>query len=492
MFFDISFFKDKNIFSFFKKNTDIIHFVGIGGNGMSGIAEMLFLSGYEITGSDLSNNDRVKYLLKLGIKIFLFHSEKNVFNATIVVYSEAISLCNPEIVYSLNNNVILLKRLEMLKELIKFKYSIIVTGSHGKTTTVSILHDMLKCCDIKTCCINGGNIKSVNSYITLNKSNYFILELDESDRFFINLNPNIVILTSIDKDHLSNYNNSFSLFIKYFIKFLFKIPFYGYLIVYIDDKNIEKIILLNKFKCRIITYGFSNKADYQIINYFFSNYKNFFSILIFKRYFFTFTTSMLGKHNLLNIISVLCLLFNSKNINFLSIKNSLCNLKGVNRRMEIIGKFNFEINNILYKDINVVYDYGHHPTSINYVLQTLKIIYNKKRVIMLFQPHRFSRTKDNFNDFINVLTKVDILFLFDIFSAGESYIKNITSNNLLCGLYNINFFNSILVTKNNFLYFIMNIIKSNDLILFQGAGDLISICLKIFISKLNYFKNLKL
>ncbi len=468
--------RKKNVFI---KEPNNFYFVGIGGNGMSSIAEILFLSGYQVVGSDVVFNKRVKYLMSLGIKVYLNHSANNIKdNIDILIYSSAIELDNVEINYAITRKIIVLKRIQFLSEFLKFKYNIFVSGSHGKTTTTAIIFDLLRHCNIDISCINGGNIKSINSYAYLSNNDYFLTEVDESDAEFISLNPVFLILTNIDKDHLNNYKGNFSLLINSFVNFIKKIPFYGFLITCIDDINLKNIIYRNNFNCKIITYGFTKEADFQIVNVCMKHKKSYFSLLVYQKYHLNLIFPMLGKHNVLNCVAAIVFLFNCKGLSFKHIKYALTKFLGVSQRLEILGSFCIlNRSNFLYRDITIVSDYGHHPTEILSTINTIREFYVKKRIIMLFQPHRYTRTRDCYDNFIFTFSKVDVLLLFNICSAGEKVIKNISSSNLVCSLYNIGFNNVLLVNRENVIFYLFDLIKNNDLILFQGAGKEVSLLL---------------
>ncbi len=473
MFLDFFLKKKKEFLFNFNIKSDSIHFIGIGGCGMFSIAEYLFKNGFIVTGSDLYFNDKIKYLINLGIKININHSYKNVLNCKIIVVSSAIDNNNPEIIYAKLKKIPILKRMDILFEIFKNKYIISVIGSHGKTTTTAMIFDNLFNCGIKINCINGGNIKSISSHSFFYESNYLLIEVDESNNSFLCLRPTIIVLTNIDNDHIINYNNKINNLICSIIKFLHFVPFYGYIILCIDNIFIKRILMRENFKCKIITYGFDFNSNYRILNYYQKYNKIFYSLLIFNKKIIKFKLPLIGKHNILNSVAsfIVCCLFKNVKVNILV--KSLKNFKGVSRRSEIVGCFSFYFRKKKYKNILIIYDYGHHPTEIYNNIISIKKINLNRRIIMIFQPHRYSRTKICFYDFIYVLSKVDILFLLDIYHAYEKNIFNISSNNILCSLYNIGKFNSILVKDYIILkYYLINIINNDDIIVFQGAGNL--------------------
>ncbi len=465
---------NNNLFIGINKNKFIIHFVGIGGIGMSSIAEYMFLSGYNITGSDIRLNYKTKYLSSLGIKIYNFHSKDNILNCNLVVYSSAIDLLNDEIIFAKYNNIPVISRIKMLYELTKYNYLITIIGSHGKTTTTSLIFDLFLNYGIKINCINGGSIKSINSYIYLSDSDYFLIELDESDNLFNLLKPTIVVLTSIDSDHLNNYNNSINNLINSFINYISEIPFYGYFIACLDDFNIVSILNNNNFNCNTITYGFNKNSNFLIDNYKQKENLSNFNLYINKKKKYNLNVNLFGKHNILNLVSSIVLLNLFYQIDLLKLQKSLYLLKGVKGRSEIIGEFSFSYKNYYYNDILFIYDYGHHPTEINYNITSIYKSWNR-RIIMIFQPHRFSRTKLLLNYFVDILVKVDILLLLNIYPSFENNnIFCINSNDLLKLMYDIyNYKNCILIRRRCDIYkYLLNIIVDKDIVLFQGAGNI--------------------
>ncbi len=465
-----------NFFSNIDKDKFVIHFIGIGGCGMSGIAEFLALSGYKITGSDIKYNSRIKYLISIGVKYYFNHNKNNVLNTSLVVYSSAIKMDNPEIIFAKLNGIFLVRRIDILYELIRWYYSIVIVGTHGKTTTTALIFDLLFYNGIKVNCINGGNIKSINSYIYLSDCNYFLLELDESDRVFLNFKPIVTILTSIDYDHLNNYNNKISNLINSFVNYLNNVPFYGLIIACIDDPFVRKLLNDNSFQCKIITYGFSEDADYRVINFIQMKNRSNFSLFIKNNLNeYNLSLNVFGKHNVLNSVAAICLILNFKQINYVNLQKSLNNFKGVKRRSEFIGKYYFNYKGKIIKNISIIFDYGHHPKEIDLNINSIRNSWLNKRLVVIFQPHRFSRTINLFIDFIKVLCKIDILLLLDIYAANEKNIcKNINSNSLISKMYDIYGYKNSVYLKDTYevMKYFFYIIRNNDIVVLQGAGEI--------------------
>ncbi len=446
-----------------------IHFIGISGIGMSGIAELMLDKGYSIQGSDLSVNDNTKRLKKKGIKFFLGHNKKNIKYAHAVVYSSAIKKNNPEIKEAYIKKIPVLSRADMLSELMKNKKSIAIAGSHGKTTTTSLVGNIFNEAGLDPTIVNGGIINSFSNNNRYGKGEWMIVEADESDGTFLKLPHQISIITNLDIEHMDFYKSKKNL-INAFEKFINLLPFYGTTIMCFDDKNLK--LLINKIKTRnILTYSIKNKkADVLIFDIIQNKLKTSFKLKINNKIThssnYKFTINTIGNHNILNATaSIVAAKLNG--IKNKDINNALNNYVGVKRRFSFLGK----------KNRAYVYDdYAHHPTEIAATLSAAKSLKNK--VIVVFQPHRYTRTKILIREFINVLSKVDYLFLLETYSAGEKIIKGATSKDIF----------SKILKKNKNTTFLKNIGDLNKLmkphtmnqntIVFMGAGSISSIAKK--------------
>ena len=446
-----------------------IHFIGISGIGMSGIAELMLDKGYSIQGSDLSVNDNTKRLKKKGIKFFLGHNKKNIKYAHAVVYSSAIKKNNPEIKEAYIKKIPVLSRADMLSELMKNKKSIAIAGSHGKTTTTSLVGNIFNEAGLDPTIVNGGIINSFSNNNRYGKGEWMIVEADESDGTFLKLPHQISIITNLDIEHMDFYKSKKNL-INAFEKFINLLPFYGTTIMCYDDKNLK--LLINKIKTRnILTYSIKNKkADILIFDIIQNKLKTSFKLKINNKIThssnYKFTINAIGNHNILNATaSIVAAKLNG--INNKDINNALTNYVGVKRRFSFLGK----------KNMAYVYDdYAHHPTEIAATLSAAKSLKNK--VIVVFQPHRYTRTKILIREFIKVLSKVDYLFLLETYSAGEKIIKGATSKDIY----------SKILKKNKNTTYLKNIGDLNKLmkphtmnqntIVFMGAGSISSIAKK--------------
>ena len=449
------------------KNSQIkIFFIGIGGIGMSGIAELMSDQGYKISGSDLIINNNIKRLNKKGIKIYIGHKKTNIKSVTLAVFSSAIKNDNPEIKRCKELKIPLLSRADMLAELMRFKKCIAVAGSHGKTTTTSLVGSILEYSKLDPTIVNGGIINAYSKNNRLGKSSLMVVESDESDGSFLKLPHEINIITNIDIEHLDYYKTKKNI-LNSFEKFITSIPFYGYSILCISDLNTYKIS--KKIDTRkIITYGYElSKADVRISNIYQNQSSTSFKLLIKKNIirkysgYYNFNVNLLGVHNILNATGAIIasLLVGAK---LSKIKKSLNEFKGIKRRFTFIGKKN---------EAMIYDDYAHHPTEIQASYEIAKHI-AEKRIIVIFQPHRFSRTRDLYDKFIKVLKRVDILYIYDIYPAGEKKIKNINSVKLV---------KDLKIFKNKVYYLnksanlnseLESYFYEKNLIIFMGAGSI--------------------
>ena len=454
------------------KNKIKIHFIGISGIGMSGIAELMQDKGYLIQGSDISLNENTKRLNKKGIKFFLGHNKTNINKVDAVVYSSAIKSNNIEIKAALEQKIPVLSRADMLAELMKNKKSIAIAGSHGKTTTTSLVGDILSQANLDPTIVNGGIINALSKNNRYGQGDWMVVEADESDGSFLKLPHQISIITNLDIEHLDFYKTKENL-IKSFESFINMLPFYGTSIVCIDDINLK--LLVNKIKTRnIITYSIKNKnADVIIYEIKKDQTKTSFklntnTIKIKNLNNYKFTINTIGKHNLLNgTASIIA----SKlvGVNNVFINRALGNYIGVKRRFSFLG----------VKNKALIYDdYAHHPTEISATLEAAKNLNNK--IVVVFQPHRYSRTKILMKEFVNVLSRINYLIILKTYPAGEKIIKGATSKDI---------YKNILMKNKNIIYlnnsnkldkFLEKFTSKKNTIIFMGAGSVSSFANKFF------------
>ena len=454
------------------KNKIKIHFIGISGIGMSGIAELMKDKGYQIQGSDITINDNTNRLKKKGIKFFLGHSKKNIKFADAVVFSSAIKKNNPEIKAAVEKKIPLLSRADMLSELMKNKKSIAIAGSHGKTTTTSLVGDILSKANLDPTIVNGGIINSLSKNNRYGKGEWMVVEADESDGSFLKLPHQISILTNLDIEHLDFYKTKENL-INSFENFINLLPFYGVSIICLDDKNLQYLVNRNKTR-NIITYSIKNKkADILICNIERKKTNTSFKLRVrankishSKNYKFTINT--IGKHNVLNgaasiIASKIVGVRNSV------INKSLSSYIGVKRRFTFLGQIN---KSIIYDD------YAHHPTEIEATLESAK--YLKNNLVVVFQPHRYSRTKMLMSSFVKALSKVDDLIILDTYSAGEKKIAGATSKDMFLKLFKVNKNTIYLKNIKNLNIILSKYTLKKNTIIFMGAGSISTIAKEYF------------
>ena len=443
-----------------------IHLTGIGGIGMSGIAEVLFSQGYKIQGSDLLNNNNTKRLKKMGIKVFLGHSQKNLKNVNILVISSAIKKNNTELKFAKKNKIPVYKRSDMLAALMKYNESIAVSGSHGKTTTTSLISSVLEIANFDPTTIIGGIVNQYKSTTRIGKSNWMVVEADESDGSLIDLFPKIAVLTNINKEHMDFYKN-YSNLKKYFLNFTNNIPFDGVAIYCNDNTDLKKLLLENKKKNKI-SYGLNKDSDVRATNILINEKGSFFDINIKKTNLLKKETinkirlNVLGRHNIQNSLAAVTVA-KILNINTNKIKQAFQKFKGVKRRFTLVCNF---------KGIKIIDDYAHHPEEIKATLELARDL-KPKKIIVIFQPHRYSRFKNLYCDFKKVLKNCDRLYVADVYSAGEKKIKNISKEKFVFEMNKINKnFAKSLNNIKSLPKIILNEGNKGDIVIFIGAGDI--------------------
>lgn len=394
-----------------------IHMVGIGGSGMSGIAEILLNLGYEVSGSDLKKNSTTEKLKNMGAIIFNNHEPKNIENAQVVVVSSAVHKHNSEVLAAQQAKIPLIHRSEMLAELMRSKLSVVVVGTHGKTTTTSILASTLTHSGLDPTAMIGGKINSFGSHAKIGKSDLFIAEGDESDGSFLKLNPTIAVVTNIDRDHLDHYENLEEI-IKAFEIFIEKVPFYGVVCACIDDPIIQ--LILPKIRKKVVTYGLRADADISATNISFAGLTTKYTPVVFGNHKSQVTLHMPGAYNVVNSLATFCIA-HILDIDLNKISQSISSFCGVDHRFTVMG----EKHNVL-----VIDDYAHNPKKIATVLKGIKNSFPEKRILALFQPHRYSRLKNQFDEFAKCFEDADAVIVTPIYAAGESHNPSVSLENL--------------------------------------------------------------
>jgi UDP-N-acetylmuramate--alanine ligase len=395
-----------------------IHFVGIGGIGMSGIAEILFNMGFNVTGSDIAEGANTLYLRDKGIPINIGHRKENVGDADVVVYSTAVKDNNPEIVYARDNFIPVIRRGEMLAELMRLKYSIAVSGSHGKTTTTSMIAEIFNYAKMDPTVIIGGRLNRNKTNVSYGLSSIMISEADESDKSFLLLNPTITVVTNIDKEHFETYKNIKEIK-DAFLEFNNKVPFYGLNVLCLDDSNIVDII--PRLRRRFVTYGINTAANVRATNIERSGFSVSFDVIAFEKTLGRVQLRLPGIHNVLNSLAAISVALEC-NINFETISNALESFEGVQRRLSI----RFESDNYVIID-----DYAHHPAEIKASIKAIREAFKEYKLSVIFQPHRYTRVHHLMNCFAKSFFNVDRLFVTDIYGASEEPIVGVNSNVLV-------------------------------------------------------------
>jgi UDP-N-acetylmuramate--alanine ligase len=440
-----------------------VHFVGIGGAGMCGIAEMLHNEGYIISGSDVSESNVVKQLRKLGINVHAGHNAANIEDVDVVVQSTAIKNDNPEIIAAKKKNIPILPRAAMLAELMRFRQGIAIAGTHGKTTTTSIVAHLLTEGGLDPSYVVGGKVNSSGKNAKLGTSAYCVVEADESDASFLFLKPMMAVVTNIDKDHMDTYQGNLQKLRNTFIEFLHHLPFYGLAVLCVDDPEIKSII--TEVQRPINTYGFSNDADFQALRWSQNGIVSNFTVKRPKPHKdLNIRLNWPGKHNVLNSLAAIAIA-TELGVSDADIVAGLASFAGVGRRFQMLGEREFTSGKAMIID-----DYGHHPQEIKATIEAFRAAWPTRRLIHVFQPHRYTRTRDLFSDFVEVLKMSDELLLLDIYPAGEKPIDGIASKNLVTKI-NAADNNASLICEKTLLNKLNYLVKDGDVILLQGAGS---------------------
>lgn len=444
----------------------VIHFVGIGGAGMCGIAEVLLNQGYRITGSDLKASPVTKRLETLGAKIMIGHAEDNINDANVLVVSTAIDQGNPEIRAALERRVPVVRRAEMLAELMRFRHGIAVAGTHGKTTTTSLVTSMLAEAQLDPTFVIGGKLNSAGTNARLGLSRYLVAEADESDASFLHLQPMVSIVTNIDADHMSTYGGDFEQLKNTFVEFLHNLPFYGLAVVCVDDEHVRSI--LPRIGRQFITYGFSDDADYRATDLVQEGMFTSFKVhRPGKEFPLDIRMRMPGAHNVLNALAAIAVA-EDEGVEEQAIITALEKFAGVGRRFQVNGQYPLGDGDVLLVD-----DYGHHPRELEVTLDAIRKGFPERRLVMIFQPHRFSRTRDLYEDFVRVLTDADVLILMDVYPAGEKPIAGADGRSLCGSIRQRGGVDPIFIERDESLENpLKTVVRPGDLVLTQGAGDI--------------------
>ncbi len=443
-----------------------IHCIGIGGSGMSGIAEVLLNKGYAISGSDRGENDATRRLQSLGAKVYQGHDAANMNHADVVVVSTAIARDNPELIAARQKHIPILPRAQMLAELMRLQDGIAVAGTHGKTTTTSLVASCLTEGGLDPTFVIGGLLNSAGTHARLGAGKYFIAEADESDASFLYLQPQMTVVTNIDFDHMHTYNDDVNCLQRTFMNFLHHLPFYGLAVVCIDDPIIKRI--LSDIARPVITYGFDKTADVRALE--FKQTGTICQFIVQRKdrpRNLSVTLNLPGKHNVLNALAAM-IIASECGVSDRAIGNALAKFQGVGRRFQIHGELTFKQGRVLLID-----DYGHHPREIAVTMQAIRNAWPDRRLVLAFQPHRYSRTQMLFDDFAQTLSEADILLLLEVYAAGEKPISGVNGRALTRSIRQRGRIEPIFVEQLHDLQWTLdNILLDGDVLLLQGAGSI--------------------
>ncbi len=440
-----------------------IHFVGIGGSGMCGIAEVLMNQGYAVTGSDIVRSANTERLATQGIPINIGHGGDRAGRADVVVVSAAISEKNPEVVMARERRVPVVSRATMLGELMRYRHGIAVAGTHGKTTTTSLITAVLQRAGLDPTYVIGGLLKSEGRNAKLGAGRYIVAEADESDASFLFLQPMVVVVTNIDRDHLSSYRNDFERLKRAFLDFVGRLPFYGVAVLCVDDDNVRSMI--GDFARPALTYGLGDDADYRAVD------------VVPRGMSWTFTATrpnspdldielpLPGMHNVSNALAAIAVA-TEEGVSDDHIVDGLRRFKGVGRRFEVGSR---RVNG---KSITLVDDYGHHPTEMRVVIETARSVWPERRLVMVYQPHRYTRTQELYDDFVKVLLLVDLLLIVEVYAAGEDMIAGADGRALCRGVRRFGGMNpQFTATPEEALELLGSLLRDDDVLIVQGAGN---------------------
>ncbi len=453
-------------FKDFMRRIRKVHFVGIGGAGMSGIADVMNTLGYQVSGSDVASNAVTEQLKSSGVKVYHSHSVENVSDVDVVVTSTAISRENVEVEAAKANRIPVVPRAEMLAELMRFSHGIAVAGTHGKTTTTSLVTSVLAEAGLDPTYVIGGKLNSSATHARLGQGKYLVAEADESDASFLYLQPMMSVVTNIDADHLPTYGGDFSRLKQTFVEFLHHLPFYGLAVVCVDDAEVRS--LLPEITRPVIRYGIDFDADVRASNLRYQGSETTFDVMLPESdSAIEITLNMPGRHNVLNALAAICVGY-ELGVSSEDMQSALAKFEGIGRRMHMYGEAK-----MAQGSVTIVDDYAHHPTEVAATLNATKNAWPDKRLVVIFQPHRYTRTRDLFEDFSQVLAECDVLLLTEVYAAGEQLIAGADTRALCAAIRARGKANPIFVEDVEKLdESLRSVLQDGDLVLTMGAGSI--------------------
>ena len=448
------------------RRINTIHFVGIGGSGMGGIAEVLLNLGYRVQGSDLRSNAVTDRLARLGARIAIGHSPEHVQGADVVVVSSAVARDNPEVVAALEQRIPVVPRAEMLGELMRFRYAIAIAGTHGKTTTTSLVASILAEGGEDPTFVIGGRLKSAGSNARLGTGRYLVAEADESDASFMHLQPLIAVVTNIDNDHLVTHEGDFERLKQSFVEFLHNLPFYGLAVLCIDDEHVRSI--LSRVGRPITTYGLCDEADVRAVNIRRNGLQTQFDVVRASGPALPdVTLNLPGMHNVLNSLAAVAVA-SELGVDDAAIRRALAGFQGIDRRLQHVADVQTAAGRV-----TIVDDYGHHPTEIAATLEALRQGYPGRRLVLAFQPHRYTRTRDLIDDFGKVLSTADVLLVTEVYAAGEAPIAGADGRAICRAVRTRGHIEPLFVEKvEDLAESLKEVIRDGDLVVTMGAGNI--------------------
>lgn len=445
-----------------------IHFIGIGGAGMSGIAEVFFNLGYQVSGSDLMDNQVTQRLATLGIKVYAGHTSQQIAGADVVVISTAVKPDNPEVIAAKNKNIPVVPRALMLAELLRLRSGIAIAGTHGKTTTTSLIASILAAADMDPTFVIGGKLEAAGCHAKLGSGEFIVVEADESDASFLYLQPVLTVVTNIDADHMETYGHDFNRLKQTFVEFVQHLPFYGMAVVCLDDANVREV--MPAITKPITTYGLSDDAQVRAINIQHDNHQMRFTAVVGvngSARNLEITLNLPGLHNIQNALAAIAVA-NEIGVSDTAIVKALSEFKGVERRFQQYGEIKFSAQ----KSFALVDDYGHHPAEMEATIKAARGAFPGRRLVVAFQPHRYTRTRDVFEDFTRVLSQVDVLLLTEVYPAGEDPIVAADSKSLARSIRVQGKVEPIYIEEvDNLPPAILNVVQDGDVVLVMGAGS---------------------
>lgn len=449
-----------------------LHFIGVGGAGMCGIAEVLLNQGYDISGSDIKAGKTTAHLESLGAHVFIGHRSENISGADVVVVSTAIDAENPEIIAAREARLPIVRRAEMLGELMRYRHGIAIAGTHGKTTTTSLIASILGEDGRDPTFVIGGLLNSAGTNARLGDSRYFVAEADESDASFLHLQPMAAVVTNIDADHMDTYGGSFDKLKQTFVDFLHNLPFYGLAVLCGDDPVIREV--MPQVARPVITYGLQEGNDVRAVDIRQDGLRTHFTVLRAGHEPLPVSLNLPGMHNVQNALAAIAIATDEK-ASDKAIVHALASFQGVGRRFQQYGDFPLGESSVRLVD-----DYGHHPREVDATIKAARQSFPGRRLVMMFQPHRYTRTRDCFDDFVQVLSTVDALLLLDVYSAGEKAIPGADGRSLARSIRTRGIVDPVFVENTAELAALMShVLQPGDVLLTQGAGTVGAVALEL-------------